>query len=121
MECFSEPSRVLNLTSADNNCTVITAYWEKPVGDHERYNICLNEANKTQCENCCQPGNCNETTVENFTFTDKTPGMKYCLCVAALTNNSQLSGEMVTIAAYTREFSLNNILFICFYAFYCIL
>ncbi|KAA0723725.1 Cellular tumor antigen p53 [Triplophysa tibetana] len=99
---FTKPSRVLNLTSADNSCTVITASWEKPVGEHKSYNICLNEANNSTCVNQCQPGNCNETTNKNFTFTDRIPGMKYCLCVAALTNSSQLSGEMVTIEAFTR-------------------
>ncbi|KAI7813880.1 putative receptor-type tyrosine-protein phosphatase eta-like [Triplophysa rosa] len=103
---FTKPSRVRDLMSADDGRTVITVHWNASEGIHSSYRICLNETSAciscSQCENCNQLGNCHYTTVENFTFTDKTPGKKYCLCVAALTDNNTLSGEMVTIEAYTR-------------------
>ncbi|XP_073668192.1 fibronectin-like [Paramisgurnus dabryanus] len=106
---YTKPSPVLNLTSADNNETIINASWTKPNEILSGYRVCLNEknifcSNCSACEECSECVNCiiTTTTAAWINFPDKTPGTKYILCVAALTNNNEVQGEMVQIDAYTR-------------------
>jgi len=98
---FSGPSVVLNLKSADKDSTVITASWTEPIGHHSGYKYYLYNSSDCATSNCSTNG-----TITTDTFIkveNKTDGTKYCLCVAALTNNNTLSGEMVVIPAYTSE------------------
>lgn len=100
--------------SEDNHHTVITASWNASEGIHSSFRICLNEVsaciscsqceNFSQCRNCTELGNCSYTKATQFIFQDKTPGMEYFLCVAALTDSDRLSGERAEIRAYTRKY-----------------
>ncbi|XP_077075340.1 receptor-type tyrosine-protein phosphatase H [Siphateles boraxobius] len=102
---FSIPSVVLNLTSANNDSTVITANWTKPIGNHSGYMYCL--YNSSDCTNCKSATNCKITNKNSIQERDKIDGTVYCLCVAALTNYNTLSGEMVVISAYTIPKTVN--------------
>ncbi|XP_048036493.1 cell wall protein DAN4-like [Megalobrama amblycephala] len=97
---YTKPSKVVNLTSTNDNNTFIKASWKLLAGNHSGYRYCLYES--TTCTTCENATNCNTTTRESIEEGGKTDGTKYCLCVAALTNNDILSGEMVGIPAYTR-------------------
>ncbi|XP_043081877.1 receptor-type tyrosine-protein phosphatase H [Puntigrus tetrazona] len=106
------PSTVRNLKSADNDSTVITATWEKPVGEHSGYRYYLQEVdNSFECPNCSVLTSSNATNWQNtekevIVESGKSDGVKFCLCVAALTKKNSLSGEMLLISAYTRPKSV---------------
>ncbi|XP_067234240.1 receptor-type tyrosine-protein phosphatase eta [Chanodichthys erythropterus] len=97
---YTKPSKVVNLTSANNHSTEITASWKLLAGNNSGYRYCLYEG--SDCTTCKNPTNCINTISESINERNKTDGTKYCLCVAALTNNDKLQGEMVGIPAYTR-------------------
>lgn len=101
---YTKPSRVLNLTSADTDFTVINASWTKPDGECSGYLVCLNE--DSGCINCSECANCSITAEKHKEFTGKTPGKKYFLCAAALTDSNKIAGEMTQIEAYTRPNSV---------------
>nr|XP_055034974.1 receptor-type tyrosine-protein phosphatase eta-like isoform X1 [Misgurnus anguillicaudatus] len=113
---YTKPSRVLNLKSADNNERLIHASWTKPDETLSGYRVCLNE-NNTFCNKCNDFNDCSEcvnctnttSTAAWVNFPGKTPGTKYILCVAALTNNNETQGEMVQIDAYTRPSKVANL------------
>nr|XP_055068049.1 receptor-type tyrosine-protein phosphatase eta-like [Misgurnus anguillicaudatus] len=119
---YTKPSRVLNLTSADTDFKVINASWTKPDGECSGYLVCLNEdsgcincsecincvgcINCSECASCNEYANCSITAEKHKEFTDKTPGKKYFLCAAALTDSNKIAGEMTQIEAYTRPNSV---------------
>ncbi|XP_065122721.2 receptor-type tyrosine-protein phosphatase eta-like [Paramisgurnus dabryanus] len=111
---YTKPSPVLNLKSADGYETIINASWTKPNEILSGYRVCLNENyifcnDYSDCVECSEFVNCIITTAEWINFPDKTPGTKYILCVAALTNNNEVQGEMVKIDAYTRPSKVANL------------
>nr|XP_055034976.1 receptor-type tyrosine-protein phosphatase eta-like [Misgurnus anguillicaudatus] len=105
---YTKPSPVLNLTSADEYDTIINASWTKSNENLSGYRVCLYENNTfcSNCNDCSEFVNCTNTTAEWINFTGKTPDTKYILCVAALTNNNTVQGEMVQIDAHTREYGV---------------
>ncbi|XP_042570763.1 receptor-type tyrosine-protein phosphatase eta-like isoform X2 [Cyprinus carpio] len=124
---YTIPSTVRNLRSADNDSTVIMAFWDPPTGNHSGYRYCLKEVNNSrECTYCNIASDSSITANNNITnssdtttvsiadcktvdgtetfikVTNKSDGSMFCLCVAALTKTNTLSGEMVTILAYTK-------------------
>ncbi|XP_059391407.1 receptor-type tyrosine-protein phosphatase eta-like [Carassius carassius] len=124
---YTKPSTVRKLRSADNDSTVIMAFWDPPTGSHSGYRYCLKEVNNSlECTYCNIASDISNTANNNITnssdtttvsITDcktvhrtetfikesnKSDGSMFCLCVAALTKSNNLSGEMVTILAYTQ-------------------
>ncbi|XP_059391405.1 receptor-type tyrosine-protein phosphatase eta-like isoform X1 [Carassius carassius] len=129
---YTKPSTVRKLRSADNDSTVIMAFWDPPTGSHSGYRYCLKEVNNSlECTYCNITSDISNTANNNITnssdtttvsITDcktvdgtetsikesnKSDGSMFCLCVAALTKSNNLSGEMVTILAYTRPKSVD--------------
>ncbi|XP_016339904.1 receptor-type tyrosine-protein phosphatase eta-like [Sinocyclocheilus anshuiensis] len=126
---YTIPSTVRNLRSADNDSTVIMAFWDPPTGNHSAYRYCLKEVKHSHnCTYCNIISDSSITTNDNITTnsssttakfnitdcktvdgtetfireTNTSDGSKFCLCVAALTKNNNLSGEVVVISTYTR-------------------
>ncbi|XP_051986983.1 receptor-type tyrosine-protein phosphatase eta-like isoform X2 [Xyrauchen texanus] len=95
---YTKPSRVSNLKSGNNDSEVITASWILPVGNASGYYYCIDVTNST---NNLTNSECNITTNMFIKVTGKTPGTKHCLSVVALTDDKNISGEMVQIDAYT--------------------
>ncbi|XP_050990640.1 receptor-type tyrosine-protein phosphatase eta-like [Labeo rohita] len=122
---YTTPSTVRNLRSADNQSFVITVLWDPPEGGHSGYRYCLTEVNHDyNCTDCSFATSsssttnfitttssssttnnnivdCNTTADELIRKSNVSDGSKFCLCVAALTKNGELSGKMVAIPAYT--------------------
>ncbi|XP_042570766.1 receptor-type tyrosine-protein phosphatase eta-like [Cyprinus carpio] len=126
---YTIPSTVRNLRSADNDSTVIMAFWDPPTGNYSGYRYCLEEVNNSRKCTYCNITSDSSITADNditnsgnsdtakFSNTDcktvdetetfikqinRSDGSMFCVCVAALTKNNTLSGEMVGIPAYTR-------------------
>ncbi|XP_052005759.1 receptor-type tyrosine-protein phosphatase eta-like [Xyrauchen texanus] len=108
---YTMPSQVSCLKSADNDSNGITASWDQIVGNTSGYLYCLNEI--TECikcnvhENSSDCTNCTIITDKPIQVNGKIPGTRHYLCVAALTDNNTLNGQMVQINAYTRPSTVN--------------
>ncbi|XP_016393589.1 receptor-type tyrosine-protein phosphatase eta-like [Sinocyclocheilus rhinocerous] len=118
---YTKPSTVTNLKQAYKNSTFIIASWDPPEGGYSGYRYCLKKVDYShKCTYCNIITSSSSTTdfsitdcnIVNATTnvineTDKPDGSKFCLCVAALTNNDIISGEMVPIPAYTLPKTVN--------------
>ncbi|KAK2870479.1 hypothetical protein Q8A67_024871 [Cirrhinus molitorella] len=120
---YTKPSTVMNLQqSKEKYSTFINASWDAPEGGHSGYRYCLKKVDhKFKCDNCNIITNSSITVSDsnstaNYNITDcteqkartifidvgnKSDGTEFCLCVAALTKNGNLSGDPVAIPAYT--------------------
>ncbi|XP_060729435.1 receptor-type tyrosine-protein phosphatase eta [Tachysurus vachellii] len=96
----TKPSKVMNLTSTNNDSFTITAVWDSPDNNSLQYiyNISLDNMHYN-------PG-----SFKYFTMPSLSPGTKYTLNVSAFVPDCSEEGEAVSISAYTTPMSVNNLL-----------
>ncbi|XP_027024897.2 receptor-type tyrosine-protein phosphatase eta [Tachysurus fulvidraco] len=94
----TKPSKVMNLTSSNDDSLTITAMWDSPDKNSLQYtyNITLDNMHYN-------------SSFKNLTIPFLSPGTKYTLNVSAFVPDCSEDGETVSISAYTTPMSVSNL------------
>ncbi|KAG7330113.1 hypothetical protein KOW79_006335 [Hemibagrus wyckioides] len=94
----TKPSKVMNLTSLNNNSTSITAMWDSPDDNRWQYSYNITLDNRIFTSDS-----------KNITMPNLVPGTKYTVNVSAFVPACSENGETASISAYTIPMSVSNL------------
>ncbi|XP_063052228.1 receptor-type tyrosine-protein phosphatase H-like [Engraulis encrasicolus] len=91
----SEPHSIGSLTAETVNTTAVFLQWEQPEEYQSTYWY------QVQTSGCLTPPQASNTTIENITLTDLTPGTNCIFTVSVITEDG-VEGEAKSISKYTK-------------------